>query len=163
MVKASISIATILMAGLLISGCTKNNGEPGQFIVSSDEEGVICSAKSTFNDTIFYENRFPDTTIYYYVALTKQENEELKKSIVNLKLEKSIPAFDLKPGGGIFIVEADEVKFYEGNYSIPSHNTKKIFTLFREKAAAMKTCKKVENFWNIEGVNPPDNPIVKVE
>lgn len=151
-----ISILQLFIAGLFVTSCTKNNG---QFIVSSDEEGVICSAKSTFNDTVFYENRFPDSTIYYYAILSKLQNDELKSLILNLKKEKSVPKFELKPGSPIFVVESDNVAFYQGNYSIQSPNIKKIFTLFRDKASAMKPCKKVEDFWNIEGVIPPDNPI----
>jgi hypothetical protein len=143
------------MAGLLVAGC---EGKPQQFIMSSDEDGVICSAKSSFNDTIFYENRFPDTTVYYYALLTTQQNEELKKAITKLKFEKSIPKFELHPGSGTFVVESGDVTFYEGNYSLPSPNIKKILSLFREKFPEMKDFKKVEDFWNIDGVTPPDNP-----
>lgn len=153
-----IRFAFISMAGFLIFGCTRNDG-PEQFIVVSDEEGVICSAKSTFNDTIFYENRFPDTTIYYYAKLTKQQNDELKQCIVNLKSEKNLPEFEVRPGSGTFIVESDKVYFYEGNYSIPSSNVKKILTLFMDKGQDMKEYKKVEKFWNIDGITAPDNPI----
>ncbi|MCF6131488.1 hypothetical protein [Flavobacterium wongokense] len=145
----------LFISVLLVVGC---NGKREQFIVSSDEDGVICSAKSTFNDTIFYENRFPDTTIYYYAALSKQQNDRLKKSIEKLKFEKSLPQFEIHPGGGTFIVESDDVKFYEANYSLPSSNIKTILRLFREKGSEMKTCKKIEDFWNIDGITPPDNP-----
>lgn len=148
----------MVAAGIFISGCTKN-GTPDQFIVVSDEEGVICSAKSSFNDTIFYENRFPDTTIYYYAKLSKQQNEALKQSIISLKSEKKLPKFELMPGSGTFIVESDEVHFYEGNYSIPSPNVKNILTLFMNKGNDMKEYKKVEDFWNIDGVTAPDNPV----
>lgn len=153
--KKSICIWLLFIIGLFFTSCAKVNT---QFIVSSDENGVISSAKCSFNDSIFYENKFQDSTIYYYVKLSKQENEELKKLILNLKQENSIPKFESKPGSAVFIVENGDVKFYEGNYSIPSPNIKKIFTLFRDKASAMKTCKKVVDFWNIEGVIPPDNP-----
>ena len=149
----------VFIAILFVSSCTKNNGQLKQFIISSDEDGVICSAKSSFNDTIFYENRFPDGTIYYYTVLSRHQNEELKKSIQNLKTEKSIPKFELIPGGATFIVESDKVLFYEGNYSIQSPNIKKILTLFRDLSPKMKACKKVEDFWNIEDVIPPDNPV----
>jgi len=142
--------------GLLVASCAKGTE---QFIMSSDEEGVICSAKSSFNDTLFYENKFPDTTIYYYALLSKDENKTLKELILNLKQEKSLPQFELHPGSGTFIVESGEVAFYEGNYALPSRNTKKILSLFQKKASAMKLCKKVNDFWNIEGVTPPDNPI----
>ena len=144
----------VLMSGLLTS-CKK---ETEQFILCSDEEGVICSAKSSFNDTIFYENRFPDTTIYYYAALSKQQNEELKQLIQALKTEKSIPDFKLMPSSGTFIVASDAVRFYEADYFLPSSNTKKILSLFQDKASAMKTSKKLEDFWDIEGVTPPENP-----
>ncbi len=159
MVNRSIIILVSFAAALLIYGCAKRDGQPNQFIVCSDEEGVICSAKSTFNDTIFYENRFPDATVYYYAVLSPEQNQALKSMVQNLKTEKSIPTFELKPGGGTFIVESDEVHFYLGNYSIQSPNIKKIFTLFRDMAPKMHNCKKVEDFWNIEGVSAPDNPV----
>lgn len=108
----------ILLAALLAMGCKKDTE---QFIISSDEGGVICSAKSTFNDTIFYENRFSDATVYYYVTLSDQQNEELRKLIRNLKAEKSIPKFELRPDSGTFIVASDEVRFYEANHSVSQH------------------------------------------
>lgn len=150
-----IGIVLLLMAGLL-SSCKKDTE---QFILSSDEDGIICSAKSEFNDTIFYENKFPDTTVYYYAALSKYQNEELRKLIQNLKTEKSLPEFKLLPASGTFVVASDEVRFYEANYSLPSRNIKKILKVFSDLSSKMKTCKKVEGFWNIEGVAPPDNPI----
>ncbi|WP_264520054.1 hypothetical protein [Flavobacterium sp. N1994] len=142
--------------GLLFTGCTKGTE---QFIVSSDEEGIICSAKSSFNDTLFYENRFPDTTVYYYTKLTKPQNEELKKIILKLKEEKSIPKFELRPGSFTFALESDGIKCYEGNFSIPTSTTRKLLTFFRNEASVMKPCKKIEHFWSIDGVTPPDNPI----
>lgn len=145
-----------ILLGLLAIGCKKDTE---QFIITSNEDGVICSAKSTFNDTIFYENRFSDATVYYYVALSKQQNDELKQLILNLKAEKGISKFELRPDSGTFIVVSDAVRFYEANYSIPSPNIKKILSLFRDKAPDMKTCKRIEDFWNIEGITPPDNPI----
>lgn len=146
---------SLFFIGLLSISCADKQ----QFIVSSDEEGVICSAKSSFNDTIFYENRFPDATIYYYAVLSKQQNEELKQAVLNLKTEKSIPNFVLIPGGGTFIVQTDKVRFYQGNYSIQSPNMKKIFKLFSDIAPTMQDHKKVEDFWDIEGVTAPENPV----
>jgi hypothetical protein len=151
-----LGLLLLVLSGFVVASCTKGTE---QFIVSSDEEGVICSAKSSFNDTLFYENRFPDTTIYYYALLSKQENQKLKELILNLKQEKSLPKFELRPGSGTFIVESGEVKFYEGNYALPSRNTKNILSLFQKKASSMKLCKKVNDFWNVEGVTPPENPI----
>lgn len=148
------------MAGLLIVSCAENKE---QFIVSSDEDGVICSAKSSFNDTIFYENRFPDSTIYYYVKMSSQENAELKTLVQNLKTEKTIPEFGLLPGGATFTVEFGQVDFYQINYSLQSPNVKKIFTLFSEKSKDMEPCDKVENFWNIDGVTAPENPNPSVD
>lgn len=145
----------VLLTGL-VTGCTKDTE---QFILSSNEEGVICSAKSSFNDTVFYENRFPDTTVFYYAALSKPQNEELRQLILNLKTEKSLPKFELMHGSGTFIVASDAVRFYEANYSIPSRNTKKILSLFRDMASQMKPYPKKSDFWNIEGVTPPDNPM----
>lgn len=149
------TVILLLTAAFLFNSCTNSRV---QFIVTSDEEGVICSAKSSFNDTIFYENKFQDTTLYYYVKLSKQENQELKKLILNIK-ENRISKFEMKPGSAVFIVENGDVKFYEGNYSIQSPTIKKIFTLFNNKGVIMKEWKKVEDFWNIDGVIPPDNPI----
>lgn len=125
--------------------------------MSSDEQGVICSAKSSFNDTIFYENRFPDTTIYYYATLTKQQNEQLKQSVDSLNKDKVLPKFELHPGSGAFAVESGEVKIYEVNYALPSRHAKKILELFRDKAPAMEIRGTVKDFWNIEGVTVPDN------
>ena len=153
--RKSIGILLLLVAGLFTS-CKKNTE---QFILSSDEDGVISSAKSSFNDTIFYENRFPDTTVFYYAALSKYQNDELRKLIQNLKSEKNIPEFKLMPGSGTFIVASDEIRFYEANYSLPSRNIKKILSVFREMSSQMKTCKKVTKFWDIDGVTPPDNPV----
>ncbi|WP_136151116.1 hypothetical protein [Flavobacterium sangjuense] len=154
--KGIALLSLLFISGLLLTGCTKAKE---RFIISSDENGIICSAKSTFNDTIFYENRFQDSTIYYYAPLSKQENEELKKLIISLKLEKSIPKFELRPDSGTFIVVSDAVRFYEANYSIPSRNIKKILGMFRDVSFKMKPCKKVDDFWDVEGVTPPDNPV----
>jgi hypothetical protein len=151
----AITITLLLTAAFFFNSCTDSRV---QFIVTSDEDGIICSAKSSFNDTIFYENKFQDTTLYYYVKLSKQENQELKKMILNIK-ENRISKFEMKPGSAVFIVQNGDVKFYEGNYSIQSPNIKKIFTLFNNKGVIMKEWKKVEDFWNIDGVIPPDNPI----
>lgn len=150
-----ITVILLLTAVFLFNSCTNSRV---QFIVTSDEDGIICSAKSSFNDTIFYENKFQDTTLYYYVKLSKQENQELKKLILNIK-ENRISKFEMKPGSAVFIVQNGDVKFYEGNYSIQSPNIKKIFALFNHKGVVMKEWKKVEDFWNIDGVIPPDNPI----
>jgi len=145
-----------LLLVFFLSSCTKNSE---QFILCSDEDGVICSAKSSFNDTIFYENRFPDTTVYYYAALSKYQNKQLQQLIQNLKTEKSLSEFVLMPGSGTFIVASDKVRFYEANYSIPTRNTQKILTMFRDMSSQMKPCPKTKDFWNIEGVTPPDNPV----
>lgn len=160
MYKRKKLLGSLLMAGLLFTACSQRQE---QFIVSSDEDGVICSAKSSFNDTIFYENRFPDSTIYYYVRLSEKENSELRQLVKNLKSEKTIPEFSLQPGGATFSVASDATQFYQINYALQSPNVKKIFTLFSEKSEAMKPCGKVENFWNIEGVAAPDNPNPSVE
>ena len=150
-----ITIILLLTAAFLFNCCTNSRV---QFIVTSDEDGIICSAKSSFNDTIFYENKFQDTTLYYYVKLSKQENQELRKMILNIR-ENRISKFEMKPGSAVFIVQNGDVKFYEGNYSIQSPNIKKIFTLFTNKGVVMKEWRKVEDFWNIDEVIPPDNPI----
>lgn len=146
----------ILLLAELLTSCKKDKE---QFILSSDENGIICSAKSTFNDTIFYENRFPDTTVYYYSALSKKQNEELRNLIRNVKTEKSMSKFELRPASGTLIIVSDEVRFYEANYSLPSGNMKKILAVFPAIAYKMIPCKKVENFWDVDGVTPPDNPI----
>jgi hypothetical protein len=146
-------LVSLTLIGLLTS-CAKKE----QFIFTSDEDGVICSAKSAFNDTIFYENRFPDSTIFYYAVLSKEENKELKKSIQNLSKEKRLPNFELKPGSGTFTVASDDVHFYEANFYIHSPNIKKILELFRDKGPDMQPCGKVADFWNIDGVTPPENP-----
>ena len=153
--RSLIGIIVLNMAGLLI-GCKKNKE---QFIMSSNEDGIICSAKSTFNDTLFYENRFPDTTVYYYAALSKYQNDQLRKLILNLKTEKSMAKFELRPDSGTFIVGLDPVRFYEANYSIPSRNIKQILGLFRDTSFKMKPCKKIKDFWNISSITPPDNTL----
>lgn len=154
--KNRMLLRMVVLFGGILSSCSKNSE---QFILCSDEDGVICSAKSSFNDTIFYENRFPDTTVYYYAALTKYQNKQLLELIQNLKTEKSLSEFTLMPGSGTFIVASDKVTFYEANYSIPTRNTQKILTMFRDMSSQMKPCPKTKDFWNVEGVTPPDNPV----
>lgn len=146
-------------SALLLFGCAKDDSQVKQFIISSNEEGVICSAKSTFNDTLFYENRFPDSTLYYYAVLTQKQNQKLRQLIQKLKAEKTVPKFELHPGGPAFVVESDDVRFYEESYTLPSSNTKNILTLITEVSHKMEDYKKVEDFWNIDGVAAPESPI----
>jgi len=92
--------------------------------------------------------------VYYYAALSKYQNKQLRELIQNLKTEKSLAEFTVLPGSGTFIVADNEVRFYEANYTIPTRNTQKILTLFRDMSSQMKPCPKTKDFWNIEGVIP---------
>jgi hypothetical protein len=127
------------------------------------EDNVYVSAKSDFNDTLFYEHKFPDTTKYYYVLLSDKQNEELKMLIKNVCVEKDSPKFELSSGQELFIVDNSQVKFYVNNFANESENYKKINSFFRETSTMMIRTTEIKNFWNIGKAIPPPNPPKKAE
>ncbi len=154
----------LLIFTFLLFSCT-NQKETSvkSFIVISIEDEVIVSAKSDFKDTLFYEHKFSDSTKYFYVLLTKQQNEELKSLIENVYSEKDSPKFELSSGQEVFIVDNGKVQFYKNDFSKQSENYKKINFFFKETSLKMIKTTEIKNFWNIGKVIPPPNPPKKIE
>ncbi|WNM18172.1 hypothetical protein [Flavobacterium capsici] len=145
---------------IFLLGCSHKKEESTikQFIVFSIENEVFVSAKSNFNDTLFYEHKYSDTTKYSYIKLTKEENEELKKLIENILLEKDSPKFALSSGQELFIINNKKPLFYVNNYINESENYKKINLFFLQTSSKMVSANEIKNFWNIADIVPPPHP-----
>ncbi len=154
----------LLIITFLLFSCT-NQKETSvkRFILISIEDEIIVSAKSDFKDTLFYEHRFSDSIKYFYVLLTKEQNEELKSLIENVYAEKDSPKFELSSGQELFIVDNGKVQFYKNDFSKESENYKKINFFLKETSSKMIETNEIKNFWNIEKIIPPPNPPKKIE
>ncbi len=150
--------SVLIITFLLFSCNNRNENTLNRFIVTSIENGIIVSAKSDFKDTLFYEYRFPDSTKYFFILLSKQQNEKLRKLIENVNTEKSSKKFELSSGQEVFIIDNGKVQYYKNDFHNKSENYRQINDFLGETSLNMIRTTERKDFWNIENVIPPPNP-----
>jgi hypothetical protein len=148
----------LIITFLLFSCNNRNENTLNSFIVTSIENGIIVSAKSDFKDTLFYEHRFPDSTRYSFILLSKQQNEKLRKLIENVRIEKESKKIELSSGQEVFIIDNGKVQFYINDFHNKSENYRQLNYFFKETSLNMFSTKERKNFWNIGKIIPPPNP-----
>ena len=157
-------IFSLLIIVFFITSCNKPKKQiVKDFLVTSIEDRTIVSAKSNFNDTLFYEFRYTDSTTYGYELLSKKQNEELLKFVTGFEEEFTTSKFELLPGNEIFAVRSDEIIFYKYNFSRPKSNFGKINMFFKYSGNNLVKVNEIKDFWNISDVSAPKNPPKKIE
>lgn len=138
---------------MLLTGCNKTETPVEQFIIVSIENGILCSAKSNFNDTIYYENKLPSgATNYSYSLLNKAEKQKFERIIQTFSLEDPLKNFNYSQVESIILLKSDQLKIY--NIDWLSQNGKAIYNLMRDLAHKRKETSQIEKFWDVNGFAP---------